>query len=78
MSETIHAKTKVELYIVAACIPFAVATILWAASIDSKASAAAKGVNELQPVAMQLIREIAELRGEIRNLNKNLSRKERE
>lgn len=72
MSGTINAKTKVELYIIAACIPFAVGAIFWAASIDGKATAAVKGVNDLQPVAQQLIREIGELKGEIRQLNHEL------
>lgn len=74
---SIDKKTRVELYAVLACVPFAVGAILWAASIDSKASAAVKGVNDLQPIAIELIRETSSLKTEIRNLREELERARR-
>lgn len=64
--------SKVELYAVLACVPFATAAIIWAATIDSKANAALKDVSELKPVFLILIQETASLKTEIKNLREEL------
>lgn len=68
----ITGRSKIELYAVAACVPFAIGAVLWAASINSKADAAAVGVAELKPVAVELIKETSELKAETRGLKEEM------
>lgn len=60
--------TSIKLYAVLAVLPFLVGGVLWLASIDAKASTAAKGINELQPVTLELIKETVALRVEVQLL----------
>lgn len=50
----INDRTKINLFAVIAAVPFIVGAILWAASVDSKASAAQEELRGLRQIVMDV------------------------
>ncbi len=72
--ETLHINegTTVRLYAVCAILATLCALIMWLASIDAKASAAVKDVDDQKPVIIDLIKVTAELKTEVYLLREEL------
>ena len=54
-------QTKVPLYAIAVCCPFLVAAIMWLASVDAKASAAASSSQEIRPMVNEILQRVIRL-----------------